>query len=532
MASIRSRLSFFVGGIALLTMLAAGGILFAVHDSDDALERLVASQHRLDLLAEVSGRVTDYALAAVDLADAPPQGRARLDALRDRANAAFAAVDASRASDADDRQAIPQSRNLAHLKADFTSLDADVGHALELPDASARADAIRGSLNAFSLSAAPNLSLLVETERGAVKSGRDALQATASRLAVGAVCAAILVAFAAALMHLTITRPLLRRIASIAEAARDVARGELGLRLPAGPHDELGVVVARFNRMAATLARRERRLATDRAGLESTIALRTGDLTAANEKLAEADRARRRFFADISHELRTPLTVVLGECDVALRAPGLTDEMIRPVLTTIRQRASRLNRRVEDLLRVARSETGMLALDIRPITVVPILVEAVEAYAKSAARRGISLDFQPPATAIDAMADADWLRQVVEGLIDNAIRHATGASAISLSLTATEDEVRIAVADDGSGIPVAARERVFERFVKRDDAEKSGFGIGLALARWVVTRHRGTIIISSDPPRVRGTEVTLTLPRKHRETNSEADSDERADRRG
>jgi two-component system OmpR family sensor kinase len=186
---------------------------------------------------------------------------------------------------------------------------------------------------------------------------------------------------------------------------------------------------------------------------------------------------------------------------------------VRPVLTTIRQRVIRLNRRVEDLLRVARSESGELALDIRPVALQPILSEAVEAYAKHAAREGVKLSVAMPDGAIEVPADRDWLRQVVEGLIDNALRHGADATTVTVSLDTAVDSAEIVVADDGPGIPLEALERVFERFVRRPTAEKSGFGIGLALARWVVERHRGTITISSEAERRPGTRVVLALPR-------------------
>src|SRR5262245_40229665 len=175
MGSIRARLSLLVGGVALLTVLAAGGILFAVHVSDQALARLVASQRRLDLLAEVSGRLTDYALAAIDGTNSAPQGQVRLSALRERAETAFSALDATQRDEAAQRgETFDSGRGVAHLRADFEALDKAVRRTLDQPATADRADAIRGSLNAFALSAAPTLSLLVEAERRAVASGREA----------------------------------------------------------------------------------------------------------------------------------------------------------------------------------------------------------------------------------------------------------------------------------------------------------------------------------------------------------------------
>ncbi len=500
-----------VAGAALLTLLAAAGILFAVHTSDLAVERLTISQRRLDLLAETSGRLTDYAFAAVDSAQATTPSRLRLTSLRDQIEAVMASADTVPVQGA----GTPENprRMLTQLRSDFETLDTTVIGALDQPDAGVRNDTIRGALNGFALSAGPRLSSLVEGERQAVQRGREEIARTSSRLAWAAVIAAVLGIAVAFLLHRKITRPLLRRIGAIEDAATAIGRGKLDTRLVVGARDELGLLVARFNRMAVSLARRENTLSQDRAALEKTVAERTADLTAANERLAAIDKSRRRFFADVSHELRTPLTVVLGECDIALRAPAIPEEETRSILTTIRQRALRLHRRVEDMLRVARSESGEIALDFRRVDLSRILQEAVESHMAIARRHKLALELELPEAPGDIVADGDWIRQVVEGLIDNAIRHAKGATTIRITLEETPDAVRIFVVDDGPGIPEVAREQVFERFVRRDGNDPSGFGIGLALARWVITRHQGSIDITSDKMTKRGTRVEIVLPK-------------------
>ena len=517
-----------VGGVALLTVLAAGGILFAVHVSDQALARLVASQNRLDLLAQVSGRLTEYALAAIDGTNAAPREPERLAALRERAETALAALDASgREADGQPVDATRSGRGLAHLRADFETLDNAVQRALTVPDAPSRADAIRGSLNAFALSAAPTLSLLVDAERRAVQSGRNELQLTSKRLALGAIAAAALVVLGAALLHRAITRPLLQRIGAIEDASRAITRGNHGARLAIGAHDELGLAVARFNRMAAVQARRERRLHEDRVALERTVAERTRELTAANEKLAAIDTSRRRFFADVSHELRTPLTVVLGECDVALRSPSISESEVRTTLTTIRQRASRLNRSVEDLLRVARSESGELALDFRRVALESILRDAVESFSAHAARKGVELSLDLPQGPIEVPADREWIRQVVEGLIENALRHASGAARIAVSLEALPAEApTILVSDDGCGIPSEAREQVFERFARRRSERQIRVWNWACVGQMgchTTSRHHPYIIAADDEAWNRGGDTPSVNRRRGAEDESGGD---------
>lgn len=496
----------------MLTLLAAAGLLFAVRTSDFAVERLTVSQRRLDLLAEASGRLTDYAFAAIDSAQTAASSRQRLTALKNQIDTVLTAAGADpwQGETIPGRVETPE-RMLALLRADIASLDASIATGLEQSDTAARGDTIRGALNGFGLSAGPRLSALVEAERQAVKLAREDIARTSQRLTIAAIAAAILAILIAILLHQRITRPLLRRISAIDDAA--IGRGKLDIRLAIGARDELGLLVARFNRMAASLARREHKLSLDRAALERIVAERTADLTTANERLAGIDRSRRRFFADVSHELRTPLTVVLGECDIALRAPSISPEETRTTFTTIRQRAFRLHRRVEDMLRVARSESGEITLDFRRIDLARLLADTVESYAPAVRRHQLEIALVLPESPGDIVADGDWIRQVVEGLIDNAIRHAKGATRIEIRLEDSPDAAGIFVSDDGCGIPAEAREQVFERFVSRNGDASSSFGIGLALAQWVITRHHGSIVIASDPNTERGTRVAITLPR-------------------
>ncbi|MDQ0467104.1 sensor histidine kinase [Labrys wisconsinensis] len=515
MRSLRAKLSAFIGGVALLTVLAAAGILFAVRVSDRTLERVSQSQHRLDLLTEVSGRITDYGLAAIDTANAGADGASRLADLDVRARAVAIAIEAAQASDAVGEQAPSRGRLLAHLRGDFDILTAQVSRAMAAENAEARGDIIRGALNGFGTTAGPNLSQLVEGERRFLQGARDEARQSSRRLTIGAIVAAALALAAALVLHRTITQPLLRRLAAMEHAAAAIGRGELETRLDVATHDELGLLMARFNRMATRLARRTRRLDEDRAALEGTVTERTADLTAANERLAAIDNSRRRFFADVSHELRTPLTVVLGECDVTLRAPAIPETEARSVLATIRQRALALHRRVEDMLRVARSESGEIELSPAPVPLRPILVEAVDAFATPARRRGVALRLDAAEIDVDIEADRDWLRQIVEGLIDNALRHAAGARTIVVAMETTPATARILVSDDGAGMDPAVRERAFERFARPfSKAAEPGFGIGLSLAHWIIARHHGHIAIDSSENGAAGTRIVIELPKK------------------
>lgn len=518
MRSIRFKLAALTGAAAFFAVLAALGVLLAAGTADRALEAAVAAQQRLDLLTEMSARLSEFGLAAVADAEHPTADRSRIEEARSRVSGLLEAATVRAATGAGpsaDMRAQARERMTAHLRADFIVLDRQISEALADADLARRGDRVRGALNGFAASAGPTLSLLVESERRGVAAAREEALALSLRLRIGAVAVAALVLIAALVLHRALARPLLGRLGEIDRAAAAIGHGDLGTRLAIGPRDELGLLMARFNRMAARLGRRERRVSEDRAALERTVAERTADLTAANARLAAIDASRRRFFADVSHELRTPLTVIIGECDVTQRAPAIPEDTSRAVLATIRKRAGRLHRRVEDLLRVARSESGEIELVFQDVLVAPLLAEAVASFEAVARRQNVTLRLEGPPEDVIVHADREWLRQVVEGLIDNALRHGAPVRTIAVTHAAVAGEgepvLRITVTDDGRGIPLEARARLFERFARGERiGDGTGFGLGLALAEWVVTRHGGRITL--EDAEGGGTRVAIVLP--------------------
>lgn len=541
MGSIRFKLAALTGAVATLAVLAALAVLLAVGAAERALEATVTSQQRLDMLTELSARMSDFGLAAVAAADSPAAGPGRMDEARERVAMVLEAVARDvLAEEAAARNAAgrlpegavginppaPRARMLAHLRADFAVLDRQVTGAAADPDAARRGDRVRGALNGFAAAAGPTLSLLVESERRSVAAAREDAQALAFRLRVGAVGLALVALGVAALLYRALARPLLARLREIDRAAAAIGRGHLDTRLAIGPRDELGVLMARFNRMAARLARREARVVRDRAGLEQTIAARTADLTAANARLAAIDASRRRFFTDVSHELRTPLTVIIGECDVTTRAPAIADADARGALATIRKRAGRMHRRVEDLLRIARSESGEISLMFQDVPLGPVLVEAIAGLENTARRQGVALTVEAEQPGPLVHADRDWLRQVVEGLVDNALRHGAPLTRIRVAAAdgvgeAGEPQVHITVTDDGRGIAPEARAGLFARFA-RGERPGAGFGVGLALAEWVVTRHGGRITLEAAEGG--GTRAVIVLFRPEARDHAHADA--------
>ena len=519
MRSLKVRFALLLGGTAIVVVLAAAAALAAIGAAERTVDRTLEAQRRLELLAELSGRLTQFGLAAVETVGNPDGQPEAMAIARDNADRALTTVDEALAKSfppsddpADRMQYAARTRPMAQLRAARAVLDRQVSLISRQTEPERRQDAIKGALNGFGAMTGQPLSFLIEAERRSMALGSEEARALSERLRVAAAAAVAAALVLLAILYRGVTRPTLARIEEVRRAASAIGHGALDTRLSVATRDELGLLMTNVNRMAARLARRESRVAADRAALEDTVAARTADLRAANARLEAVDQSRRRFFADVSHELRTPLTVILGECDLALRGASRGTDP-GPVFATIKKRAQRLKLRVEDLLRVARSESGEIAFDKRRLGLAQVLAEAVDNMSSEAARRRVGLTLDPGTRDVECLADREWMRQTVESLVDNALRHAAGLTRVEVALAAGPGPVgRITITDDGPGFG-ASEDALFERFKRGSGAgpDETGFGIGLALARWIVEQHGGTIRLGPGPDG-RGARVTLDIP--------------------
>ncbi|MFB2533313.1 ATP-binding protein [Paracoccus sp. p4-l81] len=487
MTGLRVRLTVAAAALALLAMLAAGGAVLALTRADHWNAQADAAQARIEAYSALSARITARVLARDAAADEAMAGvgigLAALDGLI-RADLA-AAPDLARTE-----AAARAARDLALIRGLVDRMDQGLR---EAGDDTAARDA---ALNAFGAAYAP----VIDQQINAARVRRDGALAAAQDWARRSLWLAIAIALAApvvlAAVYAGVIRPLIRRIGAASGA---VAAG----RLPVTARDELGLLFARINRVTAGLDRRRARVEADRRDLQTLIAARTADLQAAHDRLAQIDADRRRFFADVGHELRTPLTVILAETELA----RTDDPDLAAALSVIRTRAARLNRRIDDMLRVARSDSGVLDLDHAPVDLAAMARLAVDDMAPLLRRAGIDpvLDLQP---GLVVAGDGDWLRQVLSGLIDNAVKYAGNGAQVTLTTRASgAGHAALVLTDDGPGLPDAA---VPGRF-RRGDAGGSGFGVGLALAGWVAREHGGSLDLGRGPDG-RGLAVTLSLP--------------------
>ena len=516
MRTIGFRLGLLLFGCLFIAFAAGAGVIYTLHVTDRTVDRALDAQRRLDLLTEMSGRIQQYGLVAISTVNDPNLRATRLKEAEVGVDAGIKGFEpeiAKAIQEADLPANInamaARARPLEQVRAGFHVLVRQVDAALSQPDQQQRGDLIRGAFNGFATMTGPYLFFLMQADRRGVEAGREDARAVSTTLTRVAIVLVGIALVGALLMYRLISRPILAAVAEVRDAAIAIGQGERNLRLPVRNRDEIGLLAVVFNRMTARLRRGEERVARDRLALENTIADRTAALRSANDALSQIDGNRRRFFADVSHELRTPLTVILGECEIAMSSPEPAD----PAFAVIRRRAQRLQRRVEDMLRVARSESGTIELHFRPVTLQSVCVSAIEAFEGSTKRKDVAIRLEASAVETVVEGDFEWLRQIVEGMIDNALRYAKGASLIALVCEALDGRALLAVRDDGPGFGVDDPDSLMERFARRGAIDEvSGHGIGLALVRWVVDKHGGHVTLRNVPAPSHGAEVRILLP--------------------
>jgi signal transduction histidine kinase len=224
------------------------------------------------------------------------------------------------------------------------------------------------------------------------------------------------------------------------------------------------------------------------------------------DRLEQAQARQRRLVSDASHELRSPVAAIRQHAEVALAHPDRTTTA--ELASTVLAEDLRLQRLAEDLLLLTRADEHTLALRRRPVDLDDLVFEEARRLRDTT---GLRVD----TTAVSAGrvdGDAAGLRRVLRNLGDNAARHATGR--VAFSVAERDGLVRLGVEDDGPGIPEADRERVFERFVRLDDArarDGGGSGLGLAIVAELARAHGGAAAVA--PSRLGGARVEVTLPR-------------------
>ena len=228
-----------------------------------------------------------------------------------------------------------------------------------------------------------------------------------------------------------------------------------------------------------------------------------------------ANHAKSQFLAVMSHELRTPLNAIAGYAELlVMGVHGPITAEQRDALGRLQRSQRRLLSLVNDVLNLARIESGAATYDIRDFPLDDALSELEALIAPQAARRGVRYEYLPADGAVAVHADSERLQQIVLNLLSNAVKFTDAGGRVTLSCEARDADVAIRVIDTGCGIPADKLDTIFEPFVQVDAGltrPTEGTGLGLAISRDLARAMGGELVVESDVGR--GAAFTLTVPR-------------------
>lgn len=272
---------------------------------------------------------------------------------------------------------------------------------------------------------------------------------------------------------LVLVRILGRRLLRLEHHAERVAAGDLATRIEHPGRDELGRLAESLNRM------------TDR-------------LAAARENVEEAERRRRRFLADVTHELSTPLTTIRGFTETLLDPDVPVSEAERmSYLRDIQAEAARMDLMVRDLLDLARLEAVQREESRERIDWAALAAGSVRRFEPTFREAGLALGWTqvdgPPAL-VEILGDPRRIEQILDNLLQNALRYVPRGGTVAVSVTAVGPVARLVVEDNGPGFAREDLPRLFDRFYRADRARSTGgSGLGLAIVREIIRAHRGRV---------------------------------------
>ena len=280
------------------------------------------------------------------------------------------------------------------------------------------------------------------------------------------------------------------RMLALEEAARAIAKGQLGTRVAVDGQDELARLAATFNQMA-------------------------GQLQETEQKQRELEGMRRDLVAWVGHDLRTPLTSIRAILEAL--ADGLIEEpaTMQRYLHTAQQDVLALSHLIDDLFELSQMEAGGLRLEIQPNAISDLISDTLESFSALAARQEVSVEGHVTPDTDPARFDARRISQVLYNLVGNALRHTPPGGQVEISARREAGVLWVEVRDTGEGIRLEDLPHIFDQFYRGEKSRSRATGVaglGLAIARGIVEAHGGKIWVESELGK--GAKFTFTIATK------------------
>ncbi|MGK7344708.1 MAG: ATP-binding protein [Candidatus Nitrospinota bacterium M3_3B_026] len=328
-----------------------------------------------------------------------------------------------------------------------------------------------------------------------------------------------------------IIRSIIKPIEKLVDATNEAARGNLGVQTEVMSLDEIGALAIAFNRMTKSLKEKSEALEKTTEELKSSLDVRkemqrriikaNRELKDVNARLMEADKLKSDFLASMSHELRTPLNAIINFTDQIIEDwdqlpddPGWAAEA-RGMLERVLKSSKHLLSLINDLLDLARIESGYVALDIAEVNIRELIADAVASVSSLAGAKGLDIGYTAPEGLPHFMVDERRILQVLINLLSNAIKF-TDKGSVGVFVERSgdyPDGALIRVKDTGRGIPESHLKAVFDRFRQvegGDSRSHAGTGLGLNLVKELTELHGGVVWVESKVGE--GSVFTVYLP--------------------
>ena len=287
-----------------------------------------------------------------------------------------------------------------------------------------------------------------------------------------------------------LTRWIERPLRGISEATRNVASGEYPQVHPEGPTEVKNLILA-FNSMS--------------------------------RQVQASRQSQEDFLANVSHDLRTPLTSIRGFGQAILDGTAGKGKQLKHAADVIVAEAGRMNRLVEELLDTARLDADLSKLRSEPLSLDTLLESLADRFSMQAREAGVRLDVQFDDLP-SIQGDEDRLMQAFSNLTENALKHTPDGGEVLIAAAVRGEEIEVAVADTGAGIPAKDLERIFERFYQVDKArtegQERGSGLGLSITKQIIEAHSGQIRAESSEGKGSRFVVHLPIPRYSSSANA------------